>query len=115
MEDRPHRRYRRVFFDEEWLEDWILSILETTFDSLFSKSEFSRDKSKRAVAFWAMAKYAGLSNAEICRRYGQHNSTVSNLITSVRNNNFASDRMKVSKSLEPYIPTRQSNEMYKQE
>jgi hypothetical protein len=113
MSDRPHPRYRKVFFDADWLEDWVVHVLETKFDMLYSKSEFGRDKAKRAVAYWALIKYGGLAQREVCERYGQQAATVSGLIASVNNNSFATSKAAVIKSLEPFIPVKQANEMVK--
>jgi hypothetical protein len=105
--ERLNERYKKVFFDEEWLEDWILSSLGASNDILFSKSDFRRDRSRRAVVFWAMLEYCGIPQTEICRRYGQYQSTVKGLIESVRVGNFDADRKLVVRSLEPFLPAQQ--------
>jgi hypothetical protein len=110
INEKPHTRYRKVYFDEDWLEDWLMIMLEIEEDALRSNSMFAKDKSKRAVFFWAMKQYGGMSATEICRRYGQYNTVVHAAITSVVNGTFYAERTNVVRSLEPYLPHRQMNE-----
>ena len=47
MNNRPHERYAKVVFDENWLEQFISDVLEMPINVCYSKSEFMGDKGKR--------------------------------------------------------------------
>jgi hypothetical protein len=104
MQHRPHDRYRKVWFDENWFEDFVLKEMDWSIDLLFSKSEFPHDKRKRGVFFYALHKYCGLSVTNIEQRYGQ--SYVGALIAKVRDTTYV-DKDKISTIVQPYLPIKQ--------
>lgn len=111
---RPHSRYKRVFFDENWLEDYLLRALAIKWDTLYSKSEFNKDRGNRAIIFWALYKFGGLGYAEIGNRFGANWTVIKKLVYDVGKGCWHSKRMEVIRSLTPYLPVKQANHEFEQ-
>lgn len=106
MIDRPHIRYKKVLFDENWLEEFLLKKMDWTIDIMFSKSEFAYDRKRRALFFHSLYKYAGLSPTQISIRYASYFEYVDELIVKVRNSSWV-DKEKIAFLLEPFLPIKQ--------
>lgn len=106
---RPDNKYKKVYFDEAWLEDCALNLLNISFDSLYSKSEFVRHRQDRGIIFWALHKYSGMSYKRIGERFGQTPQNVQQLVLRVQmaSGTLLTDRKRLVKALEPLVPMRQ--------
>ena len=107
MSNRPHERYAKVVFDENWLEQFISDVLETPIDVCYSKSEFMGDKGKRGAFFYALNRYADMSVSRICNRYAQSPESVKKIMASFTSGSYADKRDRIRDRLSVYMPLRQ--------
>lgn len=105
---RPGAHIKKVYFHESWLQDWVLAFLKASPDLLLSKSEFASDRKKRAIVFWLLHKYAGMTYTDIASRFTQSPSVVHQLSIAARDHTWV-DKERVIQSLEPFLPLAQVN------
>jgi hypothetical protein len=98
--------YKKVIFDVEWLERFLMVELEITAEHLLSKSEFARDKKKRGIMFYALHKYAHYSYDKIAARYSSYGDEVKRMIATAVTRDKP-EKAQILELLKPHMPTSQ--------
>jgi hypothetical protein len=72
--------YQRVLFSHKFMEDYILSYASKGVQSLFTNSEFKKDRELKAVAFTIFNRYCGMPMQTIGTTYAASGQYVTNLV-----------------------------------
>lgn len=103
-------KYRKVIFDPNWLEDFLLTTTHITEEQIFSKSEFAADRRKRAIIFHSMYRYAQLSHADIGTRYSVDAGIVKALVGIATSKDWE-EKTFILDALQPHLPAAQYKAM----
>lgn len=66
----------KVLFDPAWIEQLVIKYFNAQKDLFESHSEFTKDRQRRAIGFYLIGEYCGMTLAQISERYPMGQATV---------------------------------------